>query len=243
MELGGHDLLGQRQRGPNRRNQGLGRWLCKLDHGRRQHLRDAAHTCADDKQAAACRFQNRNAKRLRQRAVEENVAAHQHVSNMRVGHATQHLDAILELMLLPHLLQEQLLIPVSAYDEMDARVPRTNDRDDLGDQVDALAVYEPTDNHHVDTVVFFVTTPALPGVWRELVRIHGVGDSGKQDGMKASPQCEVLPTGVGNAYAVIKIGEDEAHDLVDMDAGRVRKAKQGVVCVHQLVTVLMGMNV
>jgi len=151
---------------------------------------------------------------------------------MRVGHATQHLDAILQLVLLPHLLQQQFLVPVSAHNEMDSRVARANDRDDLGNQVDAFAVYEPTDNHDVDPVVCFVAAPTLAGVGREFVRVYGVGDGGEQDGVKASPQREILATGVGDADAVVEIGEDEAHDLVDMDAGSVRKAKQGVVRVH-----------
>ena len=119
---------------------------------------------------------------------------------------------------------------------MDSWVSRANDWDDLGNQIDTFAVYEPTDNHHVDSAVFSVASPALAGVRRKLVWVHGIGEGGKQDGMEASSQREILATGVGDAYAVVEIGEDEAHDLVNVDTGGICKAKQRMICVDQFVT-------
>lgn len=56
--------------------------------------------------------------------------------------------------------------------------------------------------------------------------------------MKASSQREILATGVGDAYAVVEIREDEAHDLVDVDTSGVCKAEQRMICVDQFVASL-----
>jgi hypothetical protein len=152
-----------------------------------------------------------------------------------VWHTTQHLDPVLQLMSFPHLLDEQFLVAIPSHDEMHVWEASTNHRNYSGNQVNPLAIDQPTDHDHVDAIAASAQATVLTQVRRKFVWIYGVGDRGEQDGMEAGPKGQVLPAGVRDAYAVIDIGQDEPHHLINMDTSRISKTKQRVVRVNNLV--------
>lgn len=72
-------------------------------------------------------LQDGDAERFREAAVQEDVSANEHAPDARMGHGPEHLHPVVELALLPHLLQEEPLWPVPADDEVEVGVPLAHD--------------------------------------------------------------------------------------------------------------------
>lgn len=76
-----------------------------------------------------CSLQDGDAERLGEAAVQKDVSPNEHAPDPRVGHGAENLNPVVQLALLPHLLQEESLRTVAADDEVDVGVPLAHDLD------------------------------------------------------------------------------------------------------------------
>lgn len=130
---------------------------------RGQDLGDAADLGADDVEAAAGGLDDDGAKGLGQRRVQVDVAAHHDVADLFVAHGAEHLDAVLQHVLLDHLLEVDGLGAGAGNDEARVGVVLEDARDGRHQQVGALVVEEARDHDDRDGVVGPSWWPAAAG--------------------------------------------------------------------------------
>mmetsp|Transcript_16866 Transcript_16866/g.38419 ORF Transcript_16866/g.38419 Transcript_16866/m.38419 type:complete len:308 (-) Transcript_16866:751-1674(-) len=195
-----------------------------LDHIRRHHLGHSTDPRAHNQKSAACRLQDGNAECLCERAVHVDVSSYEHVSDVGVLDMPEHLNPILQLMILPHLLQRNSHGPIPANHKVHMLKLLADGWDDLHHEINPLAIHKPRYAHDGDAVTF----PCCR-VGSEDRCVHGVGDDRNVRGIDACTQHRVLLAGVGNADDVVDAGEGEVEDFVHVDRRGVREAEERVV--------------
>ena len=159
------------------------------------------------------------------------TASDEGFADVAVLDSAEDLDAVLELVLGDHALEGGLLRAVAANDEVDLRELLADHRDDVDEEVCALAEGESRDEDDVDRV----EGKALRRVRLEAVAVDGVRDNGDVLRVQERAQRQVLLRDVRDGDNVVNIGQKELQELVHVEAGEVGEAEERVVRVDALV--------